>query len=152
MCAISGEPLWRRWFKPNGERSGTAPPAAAYHFSPDRKGEHPQKHLGASKGILQGEEGQQTVRWTVCPTNAYAGFRDLYLAEGNGEARFGGEEDQRAFQWKDRPTNACWADLRNVRDRLDPVAAGRSLFDVEKETGSEIAREALERIGLRHGS
>ncbi|ETD79759.1 transposase, partial [Rhodobacter capsulatus B6] len=87
--------------------SGTAPPAVAYHFSPDRKGEHPQKHLGASKGILQAD--------------AYAGFRDLYLAEGNGEASF-----QEA---------ACWAHLR------------RAFFDVEKETGSEIAREALERIG-----
>ena len=87
--------------------SGAAPPAVAYHFSPDRKGEHPQKHLGAGKGILQAD--------------AYAGFRDLYLAEGNREARF-----QEA---------ACWAHLR------------RAFFDVEKETGSEIAREALERIG-----
>jgi transposase len=87
--------------------SGTAPPAVAYHFSPDRKGEHPQKHLGAGKGILQAD--------------AYAGFKDLYLAEGNGEARF-----QEA---------ACWAHLR------------RAFFEVEKETGSDIAREALERIG-----
>jgi transposase len=87
--------------------SGTAPPAVAYHFSPDRKGEHPQKHLGAGKGILQAD--------------AYAGFKDLYLAEGNGEARF--------------REAACWAHLR------------RAFFEVEKETGSEIAREALERIG-----
>ncbi len=87
--------------------SGAAPPAVAYHFSPDRKGEHPQKHLGASKGILQAD--------------AYAGFKDLYLAEGNGKARF--------------REAACWAHLR------------RAFFDVEKETGSEIAREALERIG-----
>ncbi len=90
--------------------SGGAPPAVAYHFSPDRKGEHPQKHLGAGKGILQAD--------------AYAGFRDLYLAEGNGEARF--------------REAACWAHLR------------RAFFEVEKETGSDIAREALERIGLRH--
>ncbi|MEA5163346.1 IS66 family transposase [Cereibacter johrii] len=87
--------------------SGTAPPAVAYHFSPDRKGEHSQKHLGAGKGILQAD--------------AYAGFKDLYLAEGNGEARF--------------REAACWAHLR------------RAFFEVEKETGSEIAREALERIG-----
>ncbi|MCE6949723.1 IS66 family transposase [Cereibacter sphaeroides] len=87
--------------------SGTAPPAVAYHFSPDRKGEHPQEHLGAGKGILQAD--------------AYAGFRDLYLAEGNGEARF--------------CEAACWAHLR------------RAFFEVEKETGSDIAREALERIG-----
>ena len=87
--------------------SGASPPAVAYHFSPDRKGEHPQKHLGASKGILQAD--------------AYAGFRDLYLVEGNGEARF--------------LEAACWAHLR------------RAFFDVEKETGSEIAQEALKRIG-----
>lgn len=87
--------------------SGTAPPAVAYHFSPNRKGEHPQKHLGAGKGILQAD--------------AYAGFKDLYLAEGNGEARF--------------REAACWAHLR------------RAFFEVEKETGSDIAREALERIG-----
>ncbi len=42
---------------------------------------HPQEHLGASKGILQAD--------------AYAGFRDLYTAEGNGEARFKDAADRR---------------------------------------------------------
>jgi len=38
-------------------KSGSAaPPGVAYYFSTDRKGEHPQKHLAAFKGILQGEE------------------------------------------------------------------------------------------------
>jgi len=87
--------------------AGTAPPAVAYHFSPDRKGEHPQKHLKASKGILQAD--------------AYAGFKDLYLADKDGKAQF--------------REAACWAHLR------------RDFFDVQKETGSELAREALERIG-----
>ncbi|MWP39283.1 transposase [Rhodobacter sphaeroides] len=52
--------------------SRATPPAVAYHFSPDRKGQHPQKHLGAGNGILQAD--------------ANAGLRDLYLAEGNGAA------------------------------------------------------------------
>jgi transposase len=87
--------------------SGTAPPAVAYHFSPDRKGEHPQKHLKVGTGILQAD--------------AYAGFKDLYLPDKDGKAQF--------------REAACWAHLR------------RDFFDVEKETGSDLAREALERIG-----
>jgi len=43
---------------------GPAPPAAVFHYSPDRRGEHPQKHLLAYAGILQAD--------------AYAGFQELY--------------------------------------------------------------------------
>ncbi len=43
---------------------GPAPPAAVFHYSPDRRGEHPQKHLLAYAGILQAD--------------AYAGFQDFY--------------------------------------------------------------------------
>ena len=44
--------------------AGPAPPAAMFHYSPDRRGEHPQRHLAAYAGILQAD--------------AYAGFGDLY--------------------------------------------------------------------------
>ena len=44
--------------------NGPAPPGAAYYFSPNRKGEHPQGHLKNFQGILQAD--------------AYAGFRELY--------------------------------------------------------------------------
>jgi len=44
--------------------AGPAPPAAVFHYSPDRRGEHPQRHLLAYAGILQAD--------------AYAGFGDLY--------------------------------------------------------------------------
>jgi transposase len=44
--------------------AGPAPPAALFHYSPDRKGEHPQRHLAGYGGILQAD--------------AYAGFSDLY--------------------------------------------------------------------------
>ncbi len=43
---------------------GPAPPAAVFHYSPDRRGEHPQRHLACYVGILQAD--------------AYAGFNDLY--------------------------------------------------------------------------
>ena len=43
---------------------GPEPPAAVFHYSPDRRGEHPNKHLAGYAGILQAD--------------AYAGFNDLY--------------------------------------------------------------------------
>ena len=43
---------------------GSAPPAAAYFFSPDRKAEHPAKYLAGFSGFLQAD--------------AYAGFSALY--------------------------------------------------------------------------
>ena len=43
---------------------GTSPPAALFHYSPDRRGEHPQRHLALYAGILQAD--------------AYAGFNGLY--------------------------------------------------------------------------
>ena len=43
---------------------GPAPPAAVFHYSPDRRGEHPQRHLASYAGILQAD--------------AYAGFGELY--------------------------------------------------------------------------
>ena len=45
---------------------GTEPPAAAYFYSPDRRGEHPAMHLAGFTGFLQAD--------------AYAGFEALYDA------------------------------------------------------------------------
>ena len=87
--------------------SGPAPPGAAYFFSPDRKGEHPRRHLAKAKGILQAD--------------AYAGFKDLYTPGADGVPQF--------------REAACWAHLR------------RDFHDVWTETKSEIAKEALDRIG-----
>ena len=44
--------------------AGPAPPAALFHYSPDRRGEHPQRHLASYAGLLQAD--------------AYAGFAELY--------------------------------------------------------------------------
>lgn len=97
-------------------KSGTAaPPGVAYYFSTDRKGEHPQKHLAAFKGILQAD--------------AYAGFKALYAPdkEGNIKVR----------------EAACWAHLRRdfhdawkatgsaiAREAIDRIGA---VYDIERE-------------------
>ena len=45
---------------------GAGPPAAIFHYSRDRRGEHPQAHLAGYAGILQAD--------------AYDGYNKLYLA------------------------------------------------------------------------
>jgi transposase len=93
---------------------GSDPPAAAYWFSPDRKGEHPQKHLENFFGILQAD--------------AYAGFRKLYERGIDGAPRI--------------REAACWAHLRRdfhdvwkstsspiARDALEQIG---KLYDVER--------------------
>ncbi len=54
--------------------AGADPPAAAYFYSPDRGGVHPEGHLASYAGLMQ-----------VCPersrrADAYAGFNKLYEA------------------------------------------------------------------------
>ena len=93
---------------------GKDPPAAAYWFSPDRKGEHPQTHLRNFIGILQAD--------------AYAGFRKLYERGLDGNPRI--------------REAACWAHLRRdfhdiwkstdsaiARDALEQIG---KLYDVER--------------------
>jgi transposase len=68
---------------------GTAPPAAAYFYSPDRRGEHPARHLANFTGFLQAD--------------GYAGFEALYDLRPTDQGR-------RA----NRPITevACWAHCR----------------------------------------
>lgn len=108
--------------------AGSDPPGAAYWFSPDRKGEHPQRHLADFEGILQAD--------------AYAGFRELYKRDVTGKARV--------------REAACWAHLRRdfhdvwkatgspiAREALDRIGA---LYDIEREiTG----RPAEQRLAVR---
>ena len=69
--------------------AGGDPPAAAYWFSPDHKGEHTRAHLADFNGILQAD--------------AYTGFKDLYEPGADGTARV--------------REAACWEHLRRVRRR-----------------------------------
>ncbi|MAC81170.1 MAG: IS66 family transposase [Rhodobacteraceae bacterium] len=94
--------------------AGQDPPGAVYHFSPDRKGEHPRKHLARSGGILQAD--------------AYIGFKELYERRADGTAQF--------------REAACWAHLRRdfhdvwtsdksgiAREALDRIG---KLYDIER--------------------
>src|SRR5260370_42220886 len=46
--------------------AGADPPAAAYFYSPDRRGEHPEAHLASWAGLMQAD--------------AYAGYDPLHVA------------------------------------------------------------------------
>lgn len=67
--------------RPHGDDT---PPAVCYYYSPNRKGEHPVRHLKDYKGILHAD--------------AYAGYNGLYRGGNNPEAKI--EEA------------ACWAHAR----------------------------------------
>ena len=56
----------RLWVYVHDDRpfAGTDPPAALFHYSRDRRGEHPRAHLAAWSGILQAD--------------AYGGYGELY--------------------------------------------------------------------------
>ncbi len=59
----------RAWVYVRDDRpfGGTDPPAAVFHYSRDRTGEHPERHLDGYAGILQAD--------------AYSGFNRLYAAD-----------------------------------------------------------------------
>jgi transposase len=106
---------------------GSDPPAVAYCFSPDRKGEHPRAHLSGFHGVLQAD--------------AYSGFQKLYVAGADGDRRI--------------REAACWAHLRRdfhdiwkttgspmAREALERIGA---LYDIEREvagTSAETRRAA----------
>lgn len=110
---------------------GGDPPAIAYHFSPNHKGEHPQKHLENFRGILQAD--------------AYRGFQVLYAPQPDGTVRV--------------REAACWAHLRRdfhdvwkatgspvAKDALDRI--GR-LYDIERDIVGQSAERRLEIRDLR---
>jgi transposase len=97
---------------------GTAPPAALYYASRDRRQEHPDRHLAGFAGILQAD--------------AYAGYNGLY--------------DPARSQGAIRPA-LCWAHARRKFFELADIATnarrGKSAPAI-----SPIALEAVKRIDV----
>src|SRR5215207_4853859 len=103
---------------------GPDPPAVAFFYSPDRKGEHPERHLATFAGILQAD--------------AYAGFDRLYAPK-----RAPGPILEAA----------CWAHARRKLFELAavgkaPVAAEAvrridELFAIERDISGKPAAERL---------
>jgi transposase len=108
--------IGRLWVYVRDDRpfAGPAPPAAAFFYSADREGIHPERHLAGFTGILQAD--------------AYAGFNRLY-APGREPGPI--------------PEAACWAHARRKLYELAatakaPVAAEAvrridRLFAVERD-------------------
>jgi transposase len=98
---------------------GRAPPAAVFFYSPDRSGEHPQRHLASWSGILQAD--------------AYGGYGKLY--EG---ARGAGPIVEAA----------CWAHARRKFFVLADIeaAARRRARQRTPSPVSPMALEAVRRI------
>jgi hypothetical protein len=67
VMAKSRTDIARLWVYVRDDRpfAGADPPAALFHYSRDRRGEHPQAHLASWSGILQAD--------------AYAGYNELYV-------------------------------------------------------------------------
>ena len=132
LLARGGTKTARLWTYVRDDRpfGGTAPPAVVFRFSRDRAGAHPTEHLTGWQGILQGEEGQQTVGGTVCPTNAYAGYNDLYRGDR-----------------KPGPVlpALCWSHARRKFFELADIA-GNIRKGKEANEISPIAFEAVKRI------
>ena len=107
---------------------GHDPPAAAFFYSRDRGGEHPQLHLASFTGLMQAD--------------AYAGFNRLYEA-----GRKGGPIIEAA----------CWAHARRkffdlARLRKAPIAIEAvkridALFAIEREINGASPDE---RLAMRH--
>ena len=98
---------------------GHDPPAVAYYYSSDRRGEHPQTHLKDWDGILQAD--------------AYGGFNALY-----GEARLPGLIREAA----------CWAHARRKFFELADIeaAARKKAAGKTQKAISPIALDAVKRI------
>jgi transposase len=117
----------RAWVYVRDDRPfrGTAPPAAAFFYSPDRKAERPREHLKTFTGFLQAD--------------AYAGFEELY--------------DPRRTDPGQITEVACWAHCRRkifdaweataspvAKEALDRIA---QLYAVEAEAQGKPVHERL---------
>lgn len=110
----------RAWVYVRDDRpfGGATPPAALFHASRDRSGDHPERHLKQFTGILQAD--------------AYAGYNRLYLADRKPSP----------------VTEAlCWSHARRKFFVLADIAAN-ALRGKTTTPISPIAFEAVRRIDL----
>ena len=113
--------------------AGTAPPAAVYYASSDRRGEHPQEHLAGYQGILQADcysglnplfderRKNQPLTPAFCMAHARRGFFELADIEKN--ARDGG---------KGKPISPI---------ALEAVKRLDALFEIERAINGKTAAE-----------
>ena len=128
----------RIWVYVRDDRAfgGTAPPAAVYYASSDRRGEHPQMHLAQYGGILQ--------------TDCYNGFEPIAVAQM--------KETPITFAFCHAHARRKFFELadieKNARDRkrngkpispiaLEAVRRFDALFEIERQINGMSAEERL---------
>jgi len=119
LLARGGTKTARLWTYVRDDRpwNGGAPPAALFHFSADRRKEHPTRHLAGWHGVLQ--------------SDVYGGYNDLYLADRSpGPVR----------------SALCWSHARRKFFELADIKAIAHKGKKVAEEISPIALDAVTRI------
>lgn len=138
VLARGGTRTGRLWTYVRDDRpfGGPAPPAAIFHFSPDRTKEHPVQHLSGWQGILQAD--------------AYAGYNDLYRPDRQPgpitSALCWAHARRRFFELADiagqvrggKPTHEISPVALEAVTRID------ALFDIEREINGLTAEARIE--------
>jgi len=118
---------------------GTAPSAAMFYYSPDRKGEHPQAHLAKYSGILQAD--------------AFDGYKQLYVPGRTPgpilEAACWAHARRPFFAMADIEENARRKATGKKEIALSPIAIEvvrriDTLFEIERSINGKSAQERLE--------
>lgn len=127
--------LWT-YIRDDAPFGGPDPPAAMFHYSPDRGGEHPQRHLKTYAGILQAD--------------AYAGFGKLYdgaLQPGPiSEAMCWSHGRRNFFVLADIAANARKTAQGGTAALISPLALDAvrridALFDIERQINGQSAEQ-----------
>lgn len=119
----------RLWTYVRDDRAfgGRAPPAAAFHYSRDRAGEHPERHLAGYSGILQAD--------------AYGGYGRLYEPGRSPgpilEAACWAHARRKFFVLADIETSARRRASNKTPSPISPLALNAvrkidALFDIER--------------------
>jgi transposase len=133
----------RLWVYVRDDRpfAGADPPAALFHYSRNRRGEHPQTHLAAWSGILQAD--------------AYSGYNDLYR-EGRDpgpvlEAGCFAHARRKFFELADVLSSARKKSRGQRSSMIHPIALEAvqrldALFDIERSING---KSPAERVATR---
>jgi transposase len=130
--------LWI-YVRDDGPFGGAGPPAAIFHYSRDRRGEHPQAHLEGYAGILQAD--------------AYDGYNKLYLADRKPrpirEAACWAHARRKFFVLADIEENARRKAIGRSEIPLSPIAIEvvrriDALFAIEQSINGRSPEERLE--------
>lgn len=122
-CKCTTGRLWA-YVRDDTPFGGTAAPAALYHYSPNRDGAHPQKHLAHYTGLLQAD--------------AYAGFNGLYVA-----GRKPGPILEAACWAHSRRKFFELAELQKAPIAIEVVSRIDALFAVEREINGRAPDDRL---------